>query len=218
MRLRLDRCSLLDQVRVGESLSGMTAKWTSRVALAGLLMVASVAALALPAGANWTGTTYDYGTCSSMNRGDSSPHSFYYSKLSSPVKNAADATRQRLSYTDLATKSHSTQYATTDVVIIDKYYVSYCDVDWFDGVSGATGHERCNALTSTGKCETADVRISMYFVDLLPTSYEHSLLCHEIGHSIGLTHTSDTTSCLKPSTYSSVTYSTHDIGHINANF
>lgn len=117
-------------------------------------------------------------------------------------------------------------YNPTDLIV----YVSspsYCDSSSIDacvfdsnfGDNGLNGWNACDGPVSgshpTRRCDTQWVRINTYY-----SPPANRIVCHEVGHSVGLRHTSDAASCLKRSADggNSSSLTAHDKGHINANY
>jgi hypothetical protein len=101
--------------------------------------------------------------------------------------------------------------ATTDSVCSDAAYDA-CVFDQNFGANGLAGWNACAGTTSGSHpnqvCSVTWVRINQhYFVPLT------QLACHELGHSVGLRHTSSTSSCLNTGGSAS-TLSTHDRAHL----
>jgi hypothetical protein len=76
--------------------------------------------------------------------------------------------------------------------------------------SGVDGSYTCQAFNSAGECERAAVRIN--FNNMNSNNDWKQTSCHELGHSVGLTHVS--TDCMGTSS-NNLVYSTHHVNHIN---
>jgi hypothetical protein len=93
------------------------------------------------------------------------------------------------------------------------------DVCVFDddyGGNGLWGWNACAGTTSGShpnqRCSLAWVRINLRY-----SPAAKAIACHELGHSVGLRHTSDQASCMKdPPTSSRLT--SHDIAHLNSTY
>lgn len=94
------------------------------------------------------------------------------------------------------------------------------DVCVFDanyGDNGLNGWNACAGSTSGShpnqQCSLAWVRINQFY-----SPPAKRIACHELGHSVGLRHTSTQASCLKRTADggNSSTLTAHDIAHLNA--
>lgn len=91
-----------------------------------------------------------------------------------------------------------------------------CVYDYNYGDNGLNGWNACAGTTSgshpTQRCSLDYVRINTYY-----SPPAKRIACHELGHSVGLRHTSDSASCLKRTadggTSSDLT--SHDRTHLN---
>ena len=94
--------------------------------------------------------------------------------------------------------------------------VNIADSDWGD--SGWYGQWDCISWESPTVCDTGWVDLNTYYGPYTD-NVMRSLVCHEVGHAMGLAHTSDSTSCLL--TYSPpwpVYLNAHDVGIINSKY
>lgn len=112
---------------------------------------------------------------------------------------------------------------TTDMT---RTYVSVCDsatdVQFHLSTSssmgaGVLGIYNCLAtVTSANRCGAARIRLN---TDLLDTfSRRMKTSCHEVGHSVGLTHTSAYGGCMVSGYSNNNTYSSHHVNHINSKY
>ncbi|HLT62698.1 MAG TPA: hypothetical protein VK020_15960 [Microlunatus sp.] len=164
-------------------------------------------------------------TC--VNLADNSLHTWYpQGTLGNDIPGMATAVQTAMNdyekNTDIVTQK--VQNATTDVTVTDYSYPPYPQfLGWVDcypssKTSGSDPNRRCD-------------RQVLRFNAASPSKYwntaakRRSLSCHEIGHTLGLRHPSESqggaTSCLKtpfnPDKFSQVT-SAHDNAHINAHY
>lgn len=118
------------------------------------------------------------------------------------------------------------EYRPTDLIdrVIDYSYcadsqMDTCVLDYNYGNIGYFGWNACGGTVSGShpaqRCTLQVVKINLY-----QNPYSgRKMACHEIGHSVGLRHTSDFYSCMTDkldSTTGSLT--THDRDRINANY
>lgn len=112
---------------------------------------------------------------------------------------------------------------TTDMT---RTYVSVCDsatdVQFHLSTSssmgaGVLGIYNCLVtVTSANRCGAARIRLN---TDLLDTfSRRMKTSCHEVGHSVGLTHTSAYGGCMVSGYSNNNTYSSHHVNHINSKY
>ncbi|KRE60147.1 matrixin family metalloprotease [Nostocoides sp. Soil756] len=180
----------------------------------GLVMTNAVAAHANFSGAN--GKTGCSGG-SPVNMADGGTHNFNYVSLNSAVQSAVAWSRTyNYDSTDVNTGYDSTLDPTTDVIVRNQDYTTYCGFSWHPG--STVGLTTCDSLSGGFKCESHTVRFDISYFNAANQSQERGLACHEIGHSLGLTHRDAETGCME--TY--LTYPTyltdHDEAHLNANY
>jgi hypothetical protein len=103
----------------------------------------------------------------------------------------------------------------TDTCPYESYDVCAFDSDYGD--NGLAGWNACWGSTSGNHpnqvCSTQFVKFNLYYNSLSP----QALACHEIGHSVGLRHSSQSSSCMKsPPTSDWLT--SHDRYHIQTSY
>lgn len=149
---------------------------------------------------------------------DNEDHVFYYSSLSADMVGATTWNRlNNLDPTAINTSTTTTVTATTDVVVYDTDYATYCGYAW-DGSGGTLiGLVTCVSLNSASECEKHEMRYDTSWTASRSTTWQRALACHESGHTLGLKHRDNTASdsgCL-PDTQVAIThYSNHDLAHI----
>lgn len=198
-------------------------RWSS---LAGtlLLIVATLMTISAPANANWWGITHYYDTCGAWgNITDDKNVSFHYADASAELRAATNVVRtELLDPTDLNTSYDQVQNVNTDVVMVDRYYTDWCEdsmqAQWTtDGVFGIRGLTACYSTISIGRCNQAVVRISNTHLDVHNGAGDRFLVCHEVGHAVGLRHRSAVNGCMRQNVdISDRVYTPHDSGHINS--
>jgi hypothetical protein len=124
--------------------------------------------------------------------------------------------------TELSTSLSASVASTTDVVMHDANYVDYCEsalgVQWTtDGVYGLRGFTTCTSVTPGGRCQQQHVRLSVRFFDVHGNNGDRWLVCHEVGHAIGLAHRPPYDGCMDNCVdTSALSYTAHDVAHFNA--
>ncbi len=119
-------------------------------------------------------------------------------------------------------------YDPTDLVVTETTNSSIADVTVYDGnygLNGAAGWVECFAgepdqggSHPNHWCQGQSLRYnysySSFFNDATSLAY---IACHELGHTIGLRHTGDSTSCMTADTPNGAgVLNTHDRSHINS--
>lgn len=126
----------------------------------------------------------------------------------------SSALSQQYNPTDLNVSEYSPpgcggSYGSYDLCVFDANY----------GDNGLNGWNACAGSTSGSHpnmvCSMAYVRINTYYS---PPAVR--IACHEMGHSVGLRHTSEAASCMKRSADggTSASLSAHDTGHLNGHY
>ncbi|MER5424772.1 matrixin family metalloprotease [Streptosporangium roseum] len=194
--------------------------------LAALLTFVMFLALTPPASANTFGWSYLHpsGCCT---QADNRNHYYNYSSLTSYMKVAGNYAMIRLdSQTDMATHYDSSPDSKTDVEMFDQYYDDYWGLDWNGSNTGKNiyAHAKCVRVISPGlingwwKCDQYEIRFDLADMSGFSENERKHTACHEVGHSVGLGHSSESTSCLKPGRHTVRSYSSHDVAHINGRF
>ncbi len=165
---------------------------------------------------NWAGASGVGGDCHNLtvNRTDSAAMSFHYEDLEPQIATALDWVRSvKIDPSDLSTSTHATPTSATDVIVRDRFYDDYCGYPW-PSIAGATF---CASLRPDNSCEQSHVRIRNGSNATGTVATTRVLICHEVGHSIGLRHR-DVAGCMHTTSFASASYNTHDLTHINNAF
>lgn len=108
--------------------------------------------------------------------------------------------------------STTTEIAST----CDDYRYDICVYDANYGNNGMNGWTECAGSISgshpSKQCSVVYVRINTYY-----SPAAERIACHEIGHAVGLQHTSSSSSCMKTGGTASG-LSTHDKQHLDDNY
>jgi hypothetical protein len=137
---------------------------------------------------------------------DNSNHTYYNNVLTLGSEAAMDfAMLTRLESTDMTTDKFASWNNDTDVVAYD---TTYSNEAWW-------GLWTCEVLVagSATDCNRGTLRLNLRFGT--PTT---AVTCHEVGHSVGLDHSTLTTSCMQAGAGVANDYDTHDRSHINGHY
>lgn len=210
-----------------------------------IAVAGSLVTLSPPAGANnyvgGTGktTNCDVGGSLHLNNTDPNPLTWAYPDpdihpgtlkqtgflaVDAHMKKAVDLYSHNTSYMGNTTASVT---SNTDVVNYDQDYVDFCFRSW-DPVGPLLGMAICVSLVGDGRCEKHEVRYDNSFVftqqpgdgmvDQVPKGVL-ALVCHEVGHAIGLAHRGTGTTCMiDPLNKDRWDYDQHDIAHMNGGY
>jgi hypothetical protein len=193
-----------------------------------VLLIATLAARTGSAEAhNYSGATGSTANCAAglpggVNMQDPNPHTFYYSALTPSVQAHMDWARGNiLDPTTINTTYPGTVSSLTDVVVYDEDYATYCNITWHPqpaGIKQYVGYVFCISLASGNTCEKHEVRYDLSWWPNVGDDKHRSAACHELGHTVGLTHPSneDGDSCMVDSVTPGLEqWTEHDIAHVN---
>jgi hypothetical protein len=201
----------------------------ARIAFTGvnvLVLVCALLALAPSPAAhatNWYGATNYAATCPfNGNMTDNKSVVFSYIDASADLASASNWVRaELLNPTQLETSYQPNETTSTDVIIRDRYYTDWCEstlgVQWTtNGSVGLMGLTACYNVTANGRCDRQVARMSSNFFDTHNDPGDRWLVCHEVGHAIGLIHRNTGQGCmLNSGGIGDRAYTAHDLGHIN---
>lgn len=127
-----------------------------------------------------------------------------------------DVRQYSLDPTNLTTtrvSSHGSGISQSDVTVMDAFY----------GDTGWAGRAVCQETLATygitdgyQTCVHNHVQINQSSDNGTDSNYRKAVVCHELGHTVGLRHTSDTSSCLRNPAQVTVALNDHDKAHINS--
>jgi len=167
---------------------------------------AALAALALGPTAAWA-QPFGPGACGgSCYYADNSNETFYYSGLTVGDLNGTELGRARLEATDMTTQVQTSSNGDTDVIVTDDYYGTGQWAAWW----------YCSATVSgdSSKCNQGHIVLNLSW-----GTANTALTCQEIGHGVGLDHSTSTGSCMyQDNTVAGSDYDAHDKGHINGRY
>jgi hypothetical protein len=189
---------------------------TRGLAVAGMVLGLSLVTSGL-AEANYFGT----GGSGCCLYADNANETFNYDSTTSSTTNALDYAKSNLSDNTDMTTSYVGDGAQTDFVGYDQYYTTYWGLDWDGSSTGFNifGATKCVSTdgADSGTCQRAEGRFDLADFDGFTALEKRAVTCHELGHGIGLDHSTDSTSCMQTNDPSpgDKYYSSHDIAHIN---
>lgn len=195
-------------------------------ALMAFITLITLVVLTPPAQANSFGWSvlHPSGCCM---HADNKSHSYNYSSLTGNMKVAGNYAMINLgSQTDMTVHYDSTPNNQTDVEMFDQYYDDYWGIDRDGSSTGTNVHARAQCVralvpaisTSWWKCDQYEVRFDLADMNRFSENERKHTACHEVGHTVGLGHSSQTSSCLRDGRVSTRTYNSHDIAHINGRY
>lgn len=189
----------------------------------GFCAAAALAAVVAPPAiaGNFTGANGRTG-CSNgspVNMADNRDHYFWYENVTSAVSSAVNYTRTNVyNPTVINTHNDSSNKSTTDVVVRDEDYSTYCGYSWHGSGGSLWGLTTCDSTNSASECEKHTVRYDLSYFNAAGTTDERGLACHETGHTLGLTHRDTDSRCMKTFGPYPTTLAGHDVNHLTNNY
>lgn len=146
---------------------------------------------------------------------DSNLTIYYYDVVSKTSKAIDDVRTYSLDPTNLITTrygSHGSGLGQADVTVMDSYYG---DTGWAGRAVCQETYYQYGYTDFYDTCVHNHVQINLSSDNGTDPNYRKAVVCHELGHTVGLHHTSDTSSCLRNPAQSTVVLNDHDKAHIN---
>jgi hypothetical protein len=191
----------------------VTDSWAKRLVAGVTLAMILLAMTSTPANANYFG--YNPGCCRFADNGN---HGFNQDSTVSYNDAALDNARSVLfGETDMTTFYDTSVDSSTDLVSYDQYYTDYWGLDWDGSTTGYNyyAYTKCVNQTLGGECDRNEARFDLADTDQFSTAERRSLALHEMGHSLGLDHSTASDSFMQTGRHTIVHFSTHDKNHIN---
>lgn len=170
-------------------------------------LLGAVAAVSLLVGTPASANTFGYDG-KGLYHADSAHHTFYFRDLTPEFHSSMNWARYDAlgKDTDMTEALLSTWESSVDVTAYDERY-SY---SWL-------GAAVC--VRSTGDiCQAWEVFLNIAKFDGRHQDERTKTAVHEVGHTVGLGHTTDSTSPMQSGYFRIIRYSVHDRGHINARY
>lgn len=192
------------------------------LALTGTLATAVATTVATPADANGFGLAN--GCCPFA---DNAKHWYNYATLETRTRDAVKYAMLNLdAQSDITVAADTTPDASTDTEHFDRYYVDHWDLDWDGSSSGYNLYAFAKCVkywprasdTAPWLCDQYEVRYDLADVDRFTTTQRKALACHEVGHTVGLDHSNESSSCMRTGAHTTVKLSSHDVAHINGRY
>jgi hypothetical protein len=193
-----------------------------RKLLPAVVLAAAVTTTASPAAANPFGSAN--GCCPFADNGK---HWYNYASLETRTRTAVKAALLNLdAQTDMTVAADSTPDPSTDVESFDRYYVDHWGLDWDGSTTGSNllAYAKCVKTippadsSQPWRCDQYEVRYDLADIDWMTKTQRQALACHELGHTVGLDHSTQSSSCLRKGAHTTVKYSAHDVAHINGRY
>lgn len=151
-----------------------------------------------------------YSSCISI--GNNYNHQWHYTNPRSDIYNSFETIVE-------------SEYDDRTQLVVNETYFENADVNVFDSDYGdfnVWGWVWCpNTSWTSGShpnkaCRPQYLRFNLFYASAFNTAFERRYMaCHEFGHTLGLRHTDNTSSCMKADVATSDALRTHDIDIIN---
>ena len=174
---------------------------------------------------NWDTLSGGIGTCngSSGSSGSGRPadndlHTYNFQDLTAAVSGpAADSMAYYNATAEVDTQSVALS-STTDAVLFDQDYTTWCGETWdAPGTQALIGLRECIAANSASRCERSEIRFDYPDFSGKSALEREYYTCHEIGHSFGLNHRSSNPNGCMNADFDLVTSITdHDKNHLDS--
>lgn len=183
----------------------------------GVMLIALVGPAATAS--NWQGATNKTGC--NLNMTENSQVAIYGFGLSSGTANAVSWARINvLDPTALATSTPASA-GTADVVVYDAYYTEICGQKMYSAGGDYVGFANCTTKHTVGqyagRCDVHEVFIDQGYIDAASISAERRILCHELSHTLSLSHRDASDSCIRTPPLVAV-LADHEKAHINSHY
>lgn len=106
----------------------------------------------------------------------------------------------------------------TDLSVLQVTPTAYTDAYWYVTTATSTADATCMSLAATGVCESARIRFNTLWVRQQSLNEHRQGACHEIGHTVGFDDSVPEYQLGCMSGGGLGILSSHEIGHINAQY
>lgn len=141
---------------------------------------------------------------------DNAEHTFHYVGLTAEFNSSMNWARVDAlgNDTDMTQRYSSTRDNQIDVVAFDERYSE-----------NFLGAARCVRLVTSSQCDQWEVFLNIRMFDGRTQNERTKTAVHEVGHTVGLGHSSESTSPMQQGYFSIIRYSTgHDRPHLNGRY
>ncbi len=171
---------------------------------------------------SWRTGSASLGCNGVVNSADSISHGVWHSStLSSAMASATSWARTNvIDPTDINTFTVTSVAVDTDGTVYDQDDTTFCGYSWHgSGGLVVLGRAMCVSLATNpaNACEKHEVRFDESYTGPATTTQRRHIACHEMGHTLGLTHPPQNSgSCMYADPNSTtLTFSAADITNIN---